>query len=342
MKNKSRWIFAALLMSLLVGFLSPGLPWSARCHHILNRLMTKAEMKAYAWHGVSSKLISFSGKIVGRDQPLKGAEIEALDSTSGWAATANEKGEFVLPDVMWYPGAQYVLLVKANEYQERALRLQAPTSYPENGIQNVGELRFDLGSKIDRDTPGQNSVSHIEYDRNNAAYYKELFGTLTASKHTDEEKLAVATRYVAGKLISNAIAGHSESPRHLNDESPRQILESGSRYCGKLSLALATIARAGNYKARLVNVVDSMIQPSAHMVTEIYYDEQWHLYDPTSGTGQHDKDGRSVSYKQLCLSVDTLSIDAVPDHLPMTHNSQADWLSKVYRSGFHHYYYFRD
>jgi hypothetical protein len=297
MKKKRSWILAALLMSLVVGFLSPGLPWSARCHHILNRLMTKAEMKAYAWQGVSPKLISLSGRIVGRDRPLKGAEIEALDSASGWAAITNEEGRFVLPDVMWYPGAQYVLLVKANDYQERALRLQASATYPGDGIQNIGELRFDLGFKFDRDMPGQNSVSYIEYDESNADYYKELFARLTASKPTNEEKLAAATRYVAGKLISNAIAGRAESPRHFNDESPRQILESGSLYCGKLSLALATVARAGNYKARLVNVVDAMIQPSAHMVTEIYYDDQWHLYDPTSGTGLHNKDGRTLSPK---------------------------------------------
>ena len=343
MKYRRCWIPAALLISLVVGFLSPGLPWSARCRHLRKRLVTKAQMKAYKWRGISPKLISLSGKIMGRDQPFKGAEIEALDSTSGWAATTDEDGGFVLPDLMWYPGAQYVLLVRANDYQERGLHVQAPVSYPENGIQNIGELRFDHGYKIDRDIPGQNSLSYVEYDGKNNEYYKALFDRLTASSHTDEEKLVAAAKYVAGKLRSDVIAGNSESPRHLNDESPRQILESGSRYCGKLSLALATIARAGNYKARLVNVIDAMIQPSAHMVTEIYYGDQWHLYDPTTGAGLRDKErSRTVSYKQLCLAVDSMSIDAVPDHLPKTHNSEADWLHNVYRSGFHHYYYFRE
>jgi hypothetical protein len=339
MKNKRRWIFAAL-MSVAVALLLPGLPWSAHSHYVLSRLVTKVEMKAYARQGVSPRLFALSGKILGSDQPLKGAEIEALDSTSGWAGMTNEQGDFVLPDVMWYPGAQYVLLVKANDYQQRALKLKAPASYPEDGIHHIGELRFDQGFKVDRGMPGQNSASYIEYDKDNAEYYKELFDRLTASKHTDEEKLAAANQYVAGKLVSGSIAGHSESPRHLNDESPRQILESGSSYCGKLSLALATIARAGNYKTRLVNVIDAMIQPSAHMVTEVYYGGQWHLYDPTIGTDLHDKDGTTVSYKQLCLSVDTMSIDTAPEHLPMTHNAEADWLNKVYKSGFHHYYFF--
>ncbi len=119
---------------------------------------------------------------------------------------------------MWYPGAQYVLLVKANDYQERGLQVQAPVSYPKNGIQNIGELRFDHGYKIDRDIPGQNSASYVEYDGKNNEYYKALFDRLTASKHTDEEKLVAATQYVAGKLRSDVIAGNSESPRHLNDE----------------------------------------------------------------------------------------------------------------------------
>src|SRR6266404_1358034 len=97
MKYRRISISAAVLLTLVVGFLSPGLPWSARCRHLRNRLMTKAQMKAYKWQGVSPKLISLSGKIMGRDQPFKGAEIEALDSVSGWAAMTNEDGAFVLP-----------------------------------------------------------------------------------------------------------------------------------------------------------------------------------------------------------------------------------------------------
>lgn len=339
MKNRIRRIFPAVLMSLALGFL-PGLPWSARFRHILNRIVTKAEMKAYASQGVSPKLISLSGKVMGIDQPLKGAEIEALDSTSGWASITKEDGRFVLPDVVWYPGAKYVLLVSANDYQERALRLQAPPGYPVDGILDIGELRFEQGSTIDRGVPGQNSASYVEYDVNNTEYYKALFDSLTAGKNADDEKLEAVTKYVAGKLLPGSVAGHSESPRHLNDESPRQILESGSRYCGKLSLALATIARSGNYKTRLLNVIDAMIQPSAHMVTEIYYDDQWHLFDPTMGAGIRNKNGKTVSYKQLALLADSLSIALVPRHLPMVHNSEPDWLSKVYGSGFHHYYYF--
>ncbi|HEY3137687.1 MAG TPA: carboxypeptidase-like regulatory domain-containing protein [Blastocatellia bacterium] len=298
-------------------------------------------MKAYAWRGGSARLVALSGIVVVRGRPLKGAEVEALDSISGWAAMTSENGEFVLPDVLWYPSAQHHLLVTANDYQRRRLQVTAPEIYPENGMASVGKLRFDQGRRTEGEAiPGKNSVTYIEYDRNNAGYYKSLFQRLSENKQTDDERLLAASRYVASRLLTRD--GYAESPRHLDDESPRQILENGSRYCGKLSLALATIAIAGNYKARLVNVIDRMLQPSAHMVTEVYYGEQWHLYDPTSGDGPHNQAGTCVvSYKELFQTRDRLSLAPVPDHLPKIHGSGCDWLYMAYASGFHHYYCFR-
>ena len=343
MKNKRRLRIAGLLLLPVIGFLSPGLPWSASCRDIRTRLIARAEIKASAWQGVSPRLASLSGRMMRGDRPLKGAEIEALYSTSGWAVIANRDGGFVIPDITWYPGVRYVLLVRANDYQQRGFQVDAPASYPERGIQDIGELRFDEGFRFGQDITGQNSISYLTYDRHNDEFYKNLCARLTAGKHTDDERLAAAAAYVAGKLVGEeAAAADFESPRHLDDESPREVLERGSRYCGKLSLAFATLAKAGNYTTRLVNVIDSMVEPSAHMVTEVYYREQWHLFDPTSGIAPHSKEGDIISYKQICLSNDSIDIESAPSHLPMIHGTTTDWLAMAYRSGFHHYYYFRN
>jgi len=299
-------------------------------------------MKASAWRGLPPRLISLSGRLASNDQALPGVEIEALDSTSGWASITDEEGNFVLPDVMWYPDVRYWLVVSPNDYQRRTFRINATTIYPEGGILNVGELQFQRGRQSDGDRlSGRNSITHVRFDASNSAYYRELFDSLTAGKRSDEEKMAAINEYVAGRLVPKESQSLSESARSSTQESPRQTLQDGSRYCGKLAMALATIAEAGNYKARVVNIVDEMVQPSAHMVTEIYYGDVWHLYDPTTPPASCQR-VNLMSYRQMKLQANFVSIPPVTDHLPMIHQTDIDWLRRAYASGFHHYYCFEE
>jgi hypothetical protein len=342
-KAANRLILGAVVLMLFFAvLLLPGLPWSARCRYLLKRVSSKAEMRVSAWQGLPPKLLSISGKIVTKEQTLKGAEVEALDSVSGWAGTTDEQGRFVLPDVIWYSGARYVLVITANDYQARQLQVNAPEGYPEDGVLDLGELRFDRGCKLDgTNVLGMNSMSFIEYDNRNADYYKRVFSELTTGKQTDEEKVLAINQHIAKRLLSDNPAGNPESQRYINYESPRQILESGSPYCGKLAVLLATVAKAGNYNVRVINVVDAMIRPSAHMVTEVYYGDRWHLYDPTIAVPLRNQQGNVASYQELRLEANSISPRSVPDHLPMIHSSDENWLRKVYSSGFHHYYFFK-
>jgi hypothetical protein len=88
----------------------------------------------------------------------------------------------------------------------------------------------------------------------------------------------------------------------------------------------------------LLNLIDEAPHPAAHMVTEIYYGDRWHLYDPTTGIALRTKVGRVASYKDLRLDAKLVS-SVLPNHLPEVIDPQDNWAVGIYRSGLHHYYY---
>ncbi|MEW6730555.1 MAG: transglutaminase domain-containing protein [Acidobacteriota bacterium] len=310
----------------------------AHCRFTLNRLIMQVESKVYALQGKAARLVSLQGLVVTKQlnkRVLIGAEVEALDSVSGWATLTDQEGKFILPQINWHPGARYTLAITANDYQVRQLDVDLPIDYPNSGIIDLGELEFDRGCTINPlDLPGRNSISHIEYDDANSAFYKNLFLELTSQVNSDEEKILQLTKYVASRLTTDIGAE--------NYRTPRPILEMGSRHCGKLTLALATLAEAGNYQTRIIDLIDSISQPNAHMVTEIYYGDRWHLYDPCGSKTFHKLADRVASYKELRLNTELVSTNTILQHSPIIPTHQENWLATLYRSGFHHYYYFKN
>ena len=344
MKTRARRLIAAgigvtLLLSIA---LSPGFPWSNRCRNVLTRLSMRAQVKAATIRGHAPRLISLSGKLfVARPdlRPLQGADVQALDSVSGWASVSGENGSFTIRDVAWYPGVRYKLLVAANDYQARQLRIEGPAAYPADGVADAGDLNFDDACTINvKDLPGRQSITHLKYDYKNAEYYRDLFHVLTKNCQSDRDRIDAINHYVAGKLVT-AAAGLVEDRVHCDSESPRQVIESGTGFCGKLSLALATIAESADYRTRLIDMACGGDVPEAHAVAEVYYDDRWHLYDPTSGLSYRNGLDQVASYKELRLRPGLIAPADPPLHLPAIRSQDRDGLARFYRTGAVHYYY---
>ncbi|MCI0489039.1 MAG: carboxypeptidase-like regulatory domain-containing protein [Blastocatellia bacterium] len=336
MKKVRKRSITILLIALILPVILfwPGLPWSARCRHALKRWATKAEMKVAAWQGQSPRRISLSGRVTTASSgPLAGGQIEALDSVSGWAALTDRTGRFVLRDVIWYPKADYTLIVEANAYQTRQIKLSAPEIYPVEGVLDLGELSFEGGCLIDTsDLSGRNSISYVAYDERNIEHYKKLFDGLTEGRETDEEKLEAINRYVASKFVAT-----DSSKRY---RAPREVLDKGSHSGWGLVLTMATIAEAGNYKTRMIDLIDGASPLIAHMVIEVYYGNGWHLYDPVIGTAFRNKSGKVASYKEIRMDASLISLEHVPKELFKIFDYTDDKMAAVYNSGFHHYYHF--
>jgi hypothetical protein len=328
-RSKSRVILLLAGAAAVLLFL-PGLPWSSHLRHTLNRTVVKAEMKWARWRGHEPRLMSITGRL-----NAPGAQVQALDSRSGWATLADRDGRFVLPGVMWYPGASYNLVVSTDELTGRLIKIAAPDTFPESGAFNAGEWDADLGERIEiGPLMGISSISREDIDSANSDYYKDLFKELTADKESDVEKIGAINDFVASKHT------HDETP--WEPGSPRQVLERGSRYCGHLAGALQTLVAAGGYKTRAVNMSDGNDPPATHMVVEVNYGGGWHLYDPTYGVKFQNRDGQIASYKEVRLDTSLILEDLFQSVRRKIRHRVVEQIKGTYETGYHHFYEFEN
>jgi hypothetical protein len=317
----------ALLLSAVL-FL-PVFPWSARCRHSLSKAWVKSEIRLARWRGHEPRLAAITGSV-----SVAGASVEALDSVSGWATIADSEGRFTLPDVMWYPGAAFDLVVSTDSDKHVRIRVTAPDHLSESNTFDAGKLDVEKGEPIDpAATPGINSITWRDYDRANFSYYKNVFDRLTAGRESDHDRLEAITRHISAML------NYEETTREQT--TPRDTLERGSGFCGSLALAFATVAEAGGYRTRTVDIIDNLVDRNTHVLAEVYYDHGWHLYDPTYGVVFKNEEGKAASYREIRLDASLVREDLFHSLDPRVMRWLLGWLPKAYGSGFHHYYRFR-
>ena len=310
---------------------APGFPWLARSPRIVNRLVAKAGTAIARWRGQQPRLISLTGRLIrhrAQIDPLRGGRVIAAESTSGYCAMSDREGRFVIPHLMWYPNASYNLIISADERYVKRIKLTVPSSYPVGNVVDVGEVRVDDEFyEIDQD---DSLVRPMEYDSNGREYYAAVFDRLSAELETDERTVDAISKYVAGKYHCDEPAGEFKSPR--------QILERGSCYCSDLALAMAAITAAGNYPTRTIHLSDSPEHHNTHVVVEVYYGDQWHLYDPTYGVFFLNRQREVASYKELRLDASLVTRSAFEGLKAETAESILAWMPKAYRAGFHQIY----
>jgi hypothetical protein len=330
MSRRLKGIAVAFIVFVLIGavLFLPVFPWSSRHRHSVHKLIARAEMKIASWRGSTPRLASISGGI-----GSPGVEIEVLDSRSGWASLSDKEGNFLLPSVMWYPGVSYDLVLQEEAFNVNHFTVTGPRGLAATGLIEVGALSLDRACEISTDElPGSNSISYIDYDSGNSRYYRKVFEEVTAGLNSDEEKLDALNRYVASKLDFEQGAG--------DFEAARKTLERGSRFCGCLSIALAAIAEAGNYRTRITDAVDGLVSAQGHAATEVFYQGEWHLYDPFLGECFKNKQGRVAGYRELRLDPGLIPAGLLERKRDF-HDARLDWIPSVYASGLHHYYYFK-
>ncbi|MFL6276734.1 MAG: transglutaminase family protein [Blastocatellia bacterium] len=326
--STARWVGFYLLAALLLALLA-GLLFSAKLRHQARRVVVKAEMTYARWRGHAPQLVSLAGKVI-----VAGAQIQALDSRSGWAALSDQAGRFLLLDVTWYPGASYDLILSTDGETGRLISVSPPQSPLDNVIE-LGDLAFDSGKLVTlRDLPGITTVSYEDYDAANAAYYRDLYNQITAGKQTDEAIIGAVNTYVATKL------NYDEAQWEIG--TPRRILESGSRYCGHLSTAMATLLRNGNYKVREIHLSNGQTPPGTHAVVEVFYGGGWHLFDPTYGTVYRNRDGAVASYRELRLDPSPITQELFQHSRPGARHDIVTLLLSIFPTGHHHFYAFKD
>jgi hypothetical protein len=323
-------IALAVAAGLALLLFTPGLPWSAHFRHKLRRAAIKAEMTVARWRGYEPRFMSIAGKV-----EAGGASIHQLDSRSGWAALSDAQGNFILPGVMWYPSADYNLLISTDGLTGTLVEVSAPEDYPESALYEIGRLDTARGEQVRLDSLyGINSFTEEEFDKQNGEYYREIYERVTAGKVSDEEKIDAINRHVATRL------NYSETQWEIG--SPRRILETGSQYCGHLATAMQTLLALGGYRARALHLIDSAEPPGAHAVVEVFHDGGWRLYDPTFGIKYLTAEGRVASYNEVRLDPSLIREEHFARYNMKERLQWVSFMRGVYGTGFHHFYYLQN
>jgi hypothetical protein len=319
-----RRLLVIISISLVFAALYSPFSFSARLRHKVKIVLVAAEKTMSEWRGHKSQLISIKG-----ETGLAGAQVQVLDSKSGWASLCDLEGRFTIPDIVWYSNASYELIVSTDDSKGKQIKIDTPSTLPPDGVIEVGRLLLDDATEVDQERlPGMNLVSFQKYDFQNRDYYRKLYEDLTTGKNSHEENVDAVNNFIAKQLNYNETQW---------DSGPRRIIDHGSQYCGHLSVAMATVLAIG-YSTRIVNLRDGADPPNTHVVVEVFYKGGWHLYDPTYGVTFKDKAGRVVSYKELRLDPGLISEETFSAFRQQYPKASFNRMRDMYNSGYHHYY----
>ena len=313
----------AVLAGLFISFTPFAI--SRRLRHQSKLAIVHAEIVLSKWRGHPARLVSIVGQV---DRP--GVEVQALDSRSGWAGMSDENGRFVLPDVLWFPGASYDIVVSPDYDNGSVARISTSSTPPDDGVIQAGRIAPAGKSVSLTGQPGVNSYSRERYDSQNRDYYVDLYHKLTDGKESDEQKMEAVNEFIGTRL------NYEQTGKELG--SARRVIEHGSEWCGHLAVAMATIIVTA-YPARIIHLMDTSLPPDTHALVEVYYGGDWHLYDPTFGVRFQDESGRVASYRSLRLNP-ALVLDSAYDNYRRQYPAadSVNWMPEIYRSGYHHFF----
>ena len=180
-----------------------------------------------------------------------------------------------------------------------------PTLY-EQVLRELSEDTVVMGPR------DENNPLHIYRMSLNQSVYSLADRLLNGSQDlTNHEKIMVFMEF-----ISEWYVGFDNAQHYL-------ALGSYIESCGGYSNVLAALATTQGLEARIVNMYNYP-QYSGHTVCEIYYDEAWHIYDPTNGafytdTPEDTKNPNVLSYEELSRgegnSPDITCVVTTPDRL---------------------------
>ena len=329
--NSTRRVLIAMGLALPLVLLGLRVFAQADFRYKFRRTTHKAEVIVAKCLGRQPRAVAISGRLIGTGafkEALKGAQVTAVESTSGYDATTDSDGRFVLPHLIWFAGATYTIVVTADIHNVRRVIANAPETCPTNGVIEIGDLSFDEETEIAFE---ESPIRHIRHDGLNANYYKAVFERVTANNETHYERITAVCKYVASR--------HNPLENAWSFRSARQILERGAPHCSNLAFAMAAITCAGGYPTRTVHTSDNAQFIRTHVAVEVYYDDAWHLYDPTYGICFPNKVGGVASYRELRLTPELIDETAFRGIEESIVRAALEWMPNAYRSGIHQFYY---
>ncbi len=155
----------------------------------------------------------------------------------------------------------------------------------------------------------------------------EIYRRICADCKTNTERHLAVLEFCRKASFHNALQPMWREGVMIAD--PLLLLELGEQRCGQTSRLAVDLFEAGGMPGRLA-------QLACHVAAEVYYDGDWHYFDPGMFSGADtvfDADGSIPSYREL--SRRPTAIDAIPDHVEPLYDNQPLGGSAEYPSSFY-------
>ena len=293
--------------------------------HKISRFVARTAASIEGSRRGDARLVTLRGVVT---EP--GARIDVLDSVSGWAGIADANGVFVVLDVEWRRRDRCSLVVSSGGVS-RAIAVRLPTEWPADGIVDLGDLSLEHApAEPTGVVQGITSVTYVRNPELDVAYFSGVFDGASAGAQTRQGQLEAVNAFVAARY-SPAWTAESAG-------EPREVLATGSAQSGPLARLMATLCYAKGYEVRLVDVVDGVYERRAHVIVEVYYEGDWHAFDPSFGIVPHDGSDRVASLALLRQRPELIA------GLPYAATNRPGWdssrIPQLLSSGIRHDHYF--
>ncbi|MCI0708113.1 MAG: transglutaminase-like domain-containing protein [Ignavibacteriae bacterium] len=173
--------------------------------------------------------------------------------------------------------------------EDKQIILSSRTS---NKPANDDLFSFNYADSSHSSVPGKSDYAVPKNERTD--YLRSILDTLFFGRRgvSDEEKSIRIFQYVATSMrLKN------------NNGTATSMLKQGYAFCFGKSKAFTTLCRVAGMPSRQVSFMN-ISKLSSHVLSEVFYDNAWHLFDPTYGIffysrPQYDRQGAVLSFHDL-------------------------------------------
>jgi hypothetical protein len=166
---------------------------------------------------------------------------------------------------------------------------------PMDKLDIVYDYDFDRLKKVESELEGVDRKVVLQH----------IFSVVTEGKKTNTEKHKAILKFLHKSSLHNALLQPMYPDKRMVTD-PLVLLELAEMRCGHVARIAVDLFESVGYKARLV-------QLGAHVIAEIYYDDNWHMFDGDflgNGETPLDPNGNIPSVVSMSLN-NIYNIDAV-------------------------------
>lgn len=176
--------------------------------------------------------------------------------------------------------------------------VKTDTDQSDTGIeQSESDTPQDIKELAEKICELQNSVYVLRTNINavEQAILAEKTEELCEGKHSNEEKVIAIAQWICENVANRSY----DYPQNIVQDDSFGWFATRNGLCNARANICVNMVEYLNLEAHVINIYDFPSAQSGHSAVEVYYDEQWHFFDPTNGGYFKGPDGEVMSLEEM-------------------------------------------